>query len=184
VGVVSSLLPVDDALAAILARAERLPLERVQLPQAAGRVLAEAAVSGVDLPPFPSSSMDGFAVRAVDTPGTLRVVGKVAAGRPEMRVLGVHDASVAHEVVFVQVTNPASSSMRLTKLDYTFAAEGATVSTGEVALEREVPAGAAVVVEVPLDVESSKQLTLQGVLTAELDQIVRTFQVQAQIDPH
>jgi len=92
VGVVSSLLPVDDALAAILARAERLPLERVQLPQAAGRVLAEAAVSGVDLPPFPSSSMDGFAVRAVDTPGTLRVVGKVAAGRPEMRVLGAGEA--------------------------------------------------------------------------------------------
>ena len=91
-GVVSSLLPVDDALAAILARAERLPLERVQLPQAAGRVLAEAAVSGVDLPPFPSSSMDGFAVRAVDTPGTLRVVGKVAAGRPEMRVLGAGEA--------------------------------------------------------------------------------------------
>jgi hypothetical protein len=41
-----------------------------------------------------------------------------------------------------------------------------------------------VVVEVPLDAESDKPMTLQGVLTAELDQIVRTFQVQAQISAH
>ncbi len=103
---------------------------------------------------------------------------------PELRVLGVHDAALAHEVVFVQVTNPASKPMRLTKLEYTFAADGATVSTGEMPLERDVPAGAAIVVEVPLDAEPNKSMTLQGVLTAELDQIVRTFQVQAQISPH
>jgi hypothetical protein len=105
---------------------------------------------------------------------------------PELRVLGIHDAPLAHEVVFVQVTNPANQSMRLTKLDYTFAADGATVSTGSLDLERDVAAGSTVVVEVPLDSDSdaSKSMTLQGVLTAELDQIVRTFQVQAQIRPH
>jgi molybdopterin molybdotransferase len=92
VALVSPLLPVDDALAAILARAEPLPLERVRLAEAAGRALAEPAVSLVDLPPFPSSSMDGFALRAADTPGTLRVVGKVAAGRPETRALGEGEA--------------------------------------------------------------------------------------------
>ena len=91
-GSVSALLPVADALAAILARAEPLSLERVPLAEAAGRVLAEPAVSRVDLPPFPSSSMDGFALRAADTPGTLDVVGKVAAGRPESRVLGAGEA--------------------------------------------------------------------------------------------
>src|SRR5512140_887243 len=99
------------------------------------------------------------------------------AGSPELRVLGVHDAALAHEVVYVQVTNPASKSMRLTKLEYTFAADGATVSTGEMPLERDVPAGAAIVVEVPLDAQPTKLMTLQGVITAELDQIVRTFQV-------
>jgi molybdopterin molybdotransferase len=36
----------------------------------------------VDLPPFASSAMDGFAVRAADLPGKLRVVGESAAGRP------------------------------------------------------------------------------------------------------
>ena len=102
---------------------------------------------------------------------------------PELRVLGLHDAS-AREVVFVQVTNPESKPMRLTKLEYKFAAAGATVSTGEVPLERDVPAGAAVVVEVPLDAESHKPLTLTGTLVAELDQMVREFQISAQIQPH
>jgi molybdopterin molybdotransferase len=85
--VVDQLLTVAEALALVLARAEPLPAERVMLEQAAGRILAEAVVSTVDLPPFPSSSMDGYAVKAADLPGVLRVVGRVAAGRPESRLL-------------------------------------------------------------------------------------------------
>ena len=102
---------------------------------------------------------------------------------PEVRVLGVHPAAASQ--VFVQVTNPASRPMRLTKLEFVFAsASGVAVSAGEVSLWREIPAGAAAVVEVPLDSESTEALTLQGKLTAELDQIVRTFKVSAQIQPH
>jgi LEA14-like dessication related protein len=101
---------------------------------------------------------------------------------PELRVLGVHEQP-RHDVVFVQVTNPASHAMRLTKLEYTFAAEGSTVSKGEVSLGRDVPAGAAVVVEIPLDSPSEKPMTLSGKLTAELNQIVEIFSVSAQIQP-
>lgn len=109
-----------------------------------------------------------------------------AGSNPQLRVLGVHDqiATQQQQVVFVQVTNPANHPLKLTKLEYTFAADGATVSTGEVPLERDVPAGAAVVVEVPLDSSSDKPMTLQGTLTTELDQVERTFPVQAQIAPH
>jgi hypothetical protein len=57
------------------------------------------------------------------------------------------------------------------------------VSEGELALARDVPAGEAVVVEVPLDVASDESLTLRGKLTAELDQIVRIFKVSAQLAP-
>jgi molybdopterin molybdotransferase len=89
---VTQLLPVADALAAVLARARPLPAERVALEQAAGRVVAEPVRSLVDLPPFPSSSMDGYAVRAADTPGVLRIVGRVAAGRPETRAVGHGEA--------------------------------------------------------------------------------------------
>lgn len=104
------------------------------------------------------------------------------AGSPELRVLGVHEEP-RHDVVFVQVSNPASHVMRLTKLEYTFAAAGATVSAGEVDLARDIPAGAAVVVEIPLDNPSEKPLTLSGKLTAELNQIVEIFSVSAQIQP-
>jgi molybdopterin molybdotransferase len=88
----TSLLTIEEALAAILARARRLPSEPVPLGEAAGRVLAEDARSTVDLPPFPSSAMDGFAVRAADTPGRLPVVGRVAAGRPSAHELGTGEA--------------------------------------------------------------------------------------------
>lgn len=113
------------------------------------------------------------------------LAGCRTAGSPELRVLGVHDAP-ARDVVFVQVTNPASKPMRLTKLEYTFAAAGQTLSTGEVPLQRDVPAGAAVVVEVPLDSQPQPQkpMTLQGTLVAELDEMVREFKISAQIQPH
>jgi molybdopterin molybdotransferase len=83
----SELLSVDEALALVLERVQRLESERVPVAAAAGRVLAEDVRAAVDLPPFRSSAMDGYAVRAADAPGRLRVVGKVAAGRPSEHVL-------------------------------------------------------------------------------------------------
>ncbi len=73
---------IEEALALVLARVRRLPDETVDLGDAAGRVTAAAVRAAADLPPFPSSAMDGFAVRAADAPGTLRVVGRSAAGVP------------------------------------------------------------------------------------------------------
>jgi molybdopterin molybdotransferase len=77
----------EEAQRLVLERVQRLPAERVTLEHAAGRVLAEPARAVVDLPPFPSSAMDGFAVRAADVPATLPVVAHVAAGRPAVRAL-------------------------------------------------------------------------------------------------
>jgi LEA14-like dessication related protein len=105
---------------------------------------------------------------------------------PELRVLGVHEEP-RHDVVFVQVTNPASKPMRLTKLEYTFAADGAKLSEGALSLARDVPAGASVVVEIPLDSPSGLStppaMTMSGKLTAELNQIVQIFSVSAKIQP-
>ena len=78
----AELLPVEEALARILERASPLPAETVPLANAAGRVLTEPALAVVDLPPFASSAMDGFAVRAADLPGALPVAAHVAAGKP------------------------------------------------------------------------------------------------------
>lgn len=77
-----ALLSIDDALALIAANLTALPAERVALEEAYGRFIAEDLRAAIDLPPFASSAMDGFALRAADTPGRLKVVGEAAAGSP------------------------------------------------------------------------------------------------------
>ena len=105
------------------------------------------------------------------------------AKSPELRVIGLQDAR-AREVVYVQVTNPASRPMRLTKLEYRFASSGgSTLSEGELDLAREVPAGAAVVVEIPLEETPDEPMTLRGKLIAEQDHITKSFKVSAEIRP-
>ena len=76
------LLTFEEALACILERAKPLASEVVPLEEAVGRVVAEPAHARADLPPFPSSAMDGFAVRGAETPGTLPISARVAAGSP------------------------------------------------------------------------------------------------------
>jgi molybdopterin molybdotransferase len=85
--VVADLLTLEEAQRSILERVRPLPAEPVALDEAAGRVLAEPARALVDLPPFSSSAMDGFALRSADTPGELPVVARIAAGRPAPREL-------------------------------------------------------------------------------------------------
>ena len=87
-----SLLTFDEAQARILAAARPLPAEEVGVGAAAGRVLAEDVRSAVDLPPFPSSAMDGYAVRVADLPGALSIVGESAAGAPFAGTLGPGEA--------------------------------------------------------------------------------------------
>ena len=78
----TGLLGIDEALALVLARTPVLDAERVPVGAASGRVLAETVRATVDLPPFDSSAMDGYAVRARDTPGRLALVEASAAGSP------------------------------------------------------------------------------------------------------
>jgi molybdopterin molybdotransferase len=81
------LIGIAEALAHFDGQVGRLETTSLTLAEAAGRVMAEAAVSTIDLPPFSQSAMDGFAVRAADTlsagessPVRLDVVLSSAAG--------------------------------------------------------------------------------------------------------
>lgn len=87
-----ALLPIDDALAQIAQRIVPLPSDSVPLAHALGRFLTEPVVAPLDLPPFTNSAMDGYALRAADTPGTLRVIGESAAGAPFSGILGAGEA--------------------------------------------------------------------------------------------
>ena len=84
VGEVQALMPVEQALDALLKQAEAAPItdvERVSIDNAQGRVLAESLIATLDLPPWPNSAMDGYAVRSADLDGQpLRVSQKIFAG--------------------------------------------------------------------------------------------------------
>ena len=87
------LLEIGEARALVLERVRILEPEAVPLVTASGRVLAETVQAPVDLPPFDSSAMDGFAVRAADTPGRLSVVAPSAAGRPSAQGVRAGEAA-------------------------------------------------------------------------------------------
>ena len=76
------LIDVDEAARIVLAATPVLSSEEVNLQEASGRVLAEDLVGDRDLPSFPASAVDGYAVRAADAGRKLRIEGESAAGRP------------------------------------------------------------------------------------------------------
>jgi molybdopterin molybdotransferase len=90
-----ALMPVADALAAILGGAEPLPEEMVALDSGHHRVLARDVAALRTQPPQAMSAMDGYAVRSADAAqvaARLKVIGEVAAGRPFERAVGAGEA--------------------------------------------------------------------------------------------
>jgi len=105
------------------------------------------------------------------------------SGSASFRVVGVQQQAPADGIVLhVQVVNRTAKAMRLQRLEYTFAGSGHAV-----ALERrQIEPGAAVVVEVPIDFDEptlsrGTHGTLKGRLFAELDQMIQSFPVTAQV---
>jgi molybdopterin molybdotransferase len=89
------MLSVPEASARILEEVAPLPLERVPLLDALGRVLGEPATATYTLPHWDNSAMDGYAVRGDDVAGasesapvSLPVMETVAAGGSSSRALG------------------------------------------------------------------------------------------------
>ncbi|MFT4232949.1 MAG: molybdopterin molybdenumtransferase MoeA, partial [Leucobacter sp.] len=89
----------EQHLGWILARAPRLPSERVPLDEALGRTLAADAAAQHSLPLWDNSAMDGYAVRSSDIAGAgpgrpvaLRVTGEVAAGSADDPPLAAGEA--------------------------------------------------------------------------------------------
>ncbi|WP_434576579.1 molybdopterin molybdotransferase MoeA [Pseudomonas sp. Z3-6] len=86
-------MAVEVALERLLKMAASTPIvqrERLPLAEASGRVLAEDLVSTLDLPPWPNSAMDGYALRLADWSGEPLVVSqRIFAGQaPEPLAAG------------------------------------------------------------------------------------------------
>lgn len=90
-----ALMPVTEALSAVLAGAEPLPEEMTALDASHHRVLARDVAARRTQPPQAMSAMDGYAVRAADASNVaarLKVIGEVAAGRPFDKTVGAGEA--------------------------------------------------------------------------------------------
>jgi molybdopterin molybdotransferase len=127
-------LTVEEALEQILSRVQPLPTERVPLLSCLGRALAEPIRSGREMPPWPNSSMDGYAVRAQDAasaPSRLMVVGTIAAGSMPTRAVGPGEAMR----IFTGAPMPEGA-------DSVVPQEDTDASDGHVTLRERVSAGA------------------------------------------
>jgi molybdopterin molybdotransferase len=82
----------DTVLREIRAAKPRPAVETVELCTCSGRVLAEDVRADRDYPPFHRSMRDGFAVRAADVPGKLKVIGEVRAGQTFSGVVNAGEA--------------------------------------------------------------------------------------------
>ncbi len=93
------LISVEEALTLILAKIRPVEVEQVPLPQSFNRVLAQAVVAEVNVPPFANSAMDGYAVIAADcagaslaTPTQLKVIDNIPAGATPTKTLSTGTA--------------------------------------------------------------------------------------------
>lgn len=91
-----SLLPVEEALARLLAAAHPVTdVDEVSLHEANGRILATDLVARLTQPPFNASAMDGYALRAADAAevgSLLTVIGESAAGHGFAATVGPGEA--------------------------------------------------------------------------------------------
>ena len=130
--VVAELISLEEAQRLIVDAIQPTTAERVPIERAAGRVLAEPAAAALDLPPFASSAMDGYAVRAADASegARLAVVAESAAGSPTAAEVGVGTA--------VQISTGAVIPKGA---DAIVPVEHATDSAGEIVVETAAGSG-------------------------------------------
>src|SRR5437763_2570323 len=83
----AELIAVAEARRRVLATVRPLEAERVPVADALDRVLVAPVQAGTDVPPFPASAMDGYALAAGPAGRELAVVGESRAGAPSERAI-------------------------------------------------------------------------------------------------
>ena len=82
----------EEALARVRQHVRPLAPRPTHFTDALGLILAEDVIAPEDLPPFPASVVDGYALRAGDGRAPRRVVGEVTAGQAPARGLAAGEA--------------------------------------------------------------------------------------------
>ncbi|MHC4658490.1 MAG: molybdopterin molybdotransferase MoeA [Planctomycetota bacterium] len=87
------ILTFEKAFETVFNSARQLGAERVDIGQAARRILAEDIKSDIDIPPFNKSAMDGFACRRHDLAYELTVIETIPAGRTPKEAIGPNECA-------------------------------------------------------------------------------------------
>jgi len=152
----SFVLTFEEARQAVEDHASRLSsgtTETLTLLHAVGRVLAEPIAADRDIPPFPRSTRDGYAVQAADLatlPAKLKVIGEIKAGPQQLPstlnsgqafsiMTGAPVPPGADAVVMVEYTSQKADSVEITKSvapGENFVAQGAEAKRGSLLLDQ------------------------------------------------
>ncbi|HEX3580916.1 MAG TPA: gephyrin-like molybdotransferase Glp [Thermoanaerobaculia bacterium] len=117
------MLSVEEAQERVLELVTPFGIEQIALQNALHRVLAEDVIAPFDVPEGDNSAMDGYALIADDTPGTLRVIEDIPAGAaPRERVehgtasrimTGALVPEGADAIAQVEITDGGSEAVRI-----------------------------------------------------------------------
>jgi molybdopterin molybdotransferase len=141
-------IPLAEAQSTILDVVTALEPRVFDSRAARGLVLAQDIVATEPVPPFSNTGMDGYAVRAADTPGTLRVVGDLPAGHAPTIAVGPGEAmrimtgapmpDGADAIVMVERTRAEGANVvvEVAKLGEHVRVAGGDVEAGELVFER------------------------------------------------
>ena len=137
----------DEALRIVLDSAHGLAGERVDIAQAANRILAEDVESDMDLPPCDRAVVDGYACRREDLANELKIIETIPAGMPPKETIGPNEcakimtgASVPRgaDCVFMVefAENPTTGTVRFAgeKTSDHIRPQGRDIKTGQVVL--------------------------------------------------
>jgi molybdopterin molybdotransferase len=138
------LIAVETALRTILGKITPVQSEVVSLPQSYNRVLAQAVRSGINVPPFVNSAMDGYADIAMETqrasaqtPIRLKIIDNIPAGVTPSQSLTSHTA--ARIMTGAPVPTGAYAVVRFEETSEHIKAEG--LAADEVLIYHPVAAG-------------------------------------------
>jgi molybdopterin molybdotransferase len=152
----SPVLNFEDARRVVESRASHATPsaeETLDLLPAAGRVLAKPITADRDIPPFPRSTRDGYAVRAADLatpPATLKIIGEIKAGPVQVPsklnrgqaysiMTGAPVPQGADAVVMMEYTSLQGDSVEITKdvaAGENIVPQGAEAKRGSLLLDR------------------------------------------------
>jgi len=139
----------EEAYKIVMDSAYALENERIDIKYSLNRVLAEDAISDIDMPPFDKSAMDGYACRREDLKNELKIIEIIQAGMIPQKIISKNKCTKimtgaiipegANCVIMVEHTEMTDNNkIRFTKsnTDINICYKGEDIKTGDMVLKK------------------------------------------------